>query len=91
MRLYLAPAVISSFNSALSKLTGYKKRAFAAELCEEYFDSSPRKMERYFAVSRDMVTLGLHKRRTGVRCIDAYGLRGAKKKRSNPFRFTIRH
>jgi len=81
MRIYLAPAVISSFNSALSKLTGYKKREFAAELCEEYFDSSPRKMERYFDVSRDMVSLGLQERRTGIRCLDAYELRGAKKKK----------
>jgi len=80
MRIYLAPAVISSFNSALCKLTGYEKRGFAAELCEEYFDNSPRKMERWFDVSRDMVTLGLHERRTGIRCIDAYNLRGAKKK-----------
>ena len=81
MRIYLAPAVISSFNSALSKLTGYKKREFAAELCEEYFDNSPRKMERYFDVSRDMVSLGLQERRTGIRCIDSYELRGAKKKK----------
>lgn len=81
MRIYLAPAVMSSFNSALSKLTGYKKREFAAELCEEYFDSSPRKMERYFDVSRDMVSLGLQERRTGIRCLDAYELRGTKKKK----------
>ncbi|MDI1352792.1 MAG: hypothetical protein PSV35_08540 [bacterium] len=81
MKTYLAPAVMSSFNSALMKLTGYEKREFAAELCEEYFDGSPRKMERCFNVSRDMVSLGLHERRTGIRCIDAYELRGAKKKK----------
>lgn len=82
MRIYLAPAVISSFNSALLKLRGYEKRSYAAELCEEYFDNSPRKMERWFNVSREMVSLGLHERRTGIRCIDAYNLRGAKKKKS---------
>jgi len=81
MGIYLAPAIMVSFNSALGKLTGYKKREFAAELCEGYFDSSPRKMERYFDVSRDMVALGLHERRTGIRCVDAYGFRGAKKKK----------
>ena len=81
MRIYLAPAVIVSFNSALSKLTGYKKRQFAAELCEGYFDNSPRKMERYFDVSREMVDLGINERRTGIRCIGAYELRGAKKKK----------
>lgn len=81
MGIYLAPSVVLSFNSALSKLTGYKKREFAAELCEEYFDNSPRKMERSLEVSRNMVALGLHERRTGIRCMDAYELRGAKKKK----------
>ncbi len=81
VRVYLAPEVISSFNSALSKLRGYERRQYAAELCEKFFDSSPRKMERQFDVSRDMVALGLHERRTGIRCLDAYELRGAKKKK----------
>lgn len=81
MRIYLHPTVISSFNSALDKLTGYKKRSYAAELCELYFDSSPRKMERYFNVGREMVDLGMHERRTGIRCLDAYEFRGAKKKK----------
>ena len=83
MRIYLHSSVISSFNSAIEKLTGYKKRAFAAELCELYFDSSARKMERYFSVGREMVELGLHERRTGIQCLDAYDLRGAKKKKSS--------
>jgi len=81
MRIYLAPEVISSFNSALGKLTGYERRQYAAELCEKFFDNSPRKMESHFDVSREMVTLGLHERRTGIRCLDAYKLRGAKKKK----------
>lgn len=71
MRIYLAPTVILRFNSALGKLTGYKKREFAAELCEEYFDNSPRKIERYFDISREMVALGINERRTGIRCVDA--------------------
>ena len=81
MRIYLAPEVISSFNSALSKLTGYERRQYAAELCEQFFDNSPRKMERHFNVSRDMVTLGLHERRTGIRCIELFETRGSKKKK----------
>ena len=82
MRIFLAPEVISSFNSALAKLTGHERRQYSAELCEQFFDSSPRKMERHFDVSRDMVALGLHERRTGIRCVDAFELRGAKKKKS---------
>lgn len=80
MKSYLVPEVISSFNSALKKLTGYNRRCYAAELCEKFFESSPRKMERYLSVSREMVKLGLHERRTGIRCLEAFQQRGAKKK-----------
>lgn len=80
MRIYLAPEVLSSFNSALSKLTGFTRRQYAAELCEQYFDNSPRMMESHLNVSRAMVELGLNERRTGIRCLDAYSARGTKKK-----------
>ena len=80
MRIYLAPEVLSSFNSALNKLTGFSRRQYAAELCEQYFDNSPRMMESHLKVSRAMVELGLHERRTGIRCLDAYNERGVKKK-----------
>lgn len=81
MRTYLGPKVIKSFNSALSKLTGYERRQFAAELCESYFDNSPRMMERRMNVSREMVTLGLSEKRSGIRCIENYEDRGVKKKK----------
>ena len=77
----LPPEVISSFNSALSKLTGYERRQFAAELCEKFFDSSARKMERYLKAGREMIELGLHERRTGIPYSDAFSKRGAKKKK----------
>lgn len=77
----LSPEVVSSMNTALQKLTGYIRREYAAELCEKFFDSSPRKMERYLRVSRDMVSLAMHERLSGIRCLDAYVMRGAKKKR----------
>lgn len=80
MRIYLAPEVLSSFNSALSKLTSFMRRQYAAELCEQYFDNSPRMMESHLNVSRAMVELGLNERRTGIRCLDAYNARGTKKK-----------
>lgn len=73
--------IVESFNSALLKLTGYKRREFAAELCEHFFESSPRKMESYLNVGREMVKLGMNERRTGIRCIDNYEVRGAKKKK----------
>lgn len=77
----LPPEIIDSFNSALSKLTGYLRRAYAAELCEKFFDNSPREMEKVLKVGRAMVRLGLNERRTGIRCLDAYSMRGAKKKK----------
>ncbi len=83
MQIYLAAEVISSFNSALNKLTGYNRRQYAAELCEKFFENSPRKMERRLNVSRGMVELALHERRTGMRCIEVFEQRGAKKKKSS--------
>jgi hypothetical protein len=81
MREYLSPQIIKSFNSALSKLTGYERRQFAAELCVTYFENSPRMIERRLKVSREMVKLGLAEKRTGIRCIENYNERGAKKKK----------
>lgn len=76
----LSPAILASFKSALTKLTGYERRQYAAELCESFFDNSPRKMERKLGVNRTMVELGLAEKTTGIRCVDSYHLRGAKKK-----------
>lgn len=76
----LSTDILNTFNSALSKLTGYKRRAFAAELCELHFDNSARKMERYLKIGRPTIVLGQHERSSGMRCIDAYNLRGSKKK-----------
>lgn len=76
----LSPQVIDSFNSALQKLTGPARRALAAEICIEFFDSSPTKMERHLKVGREMVKLGLKEHHSGIQCLDGYSLRGAKKK-----------
>jgi len=79
----LSPEVLSSFKTALSLLTGYKKRQLAAELAVKFFDSSARKTEFYLGVRRDMVELGLHELRSGIRCEDGYSLRGRKKRKRN--------
>lgn len=80
-KIDLAPEIIDSFNSALTKLTGHRRRAYAGELCEKFFDNSPREMEKVLKISRSMVRLGLHERRSGIRCLDAYSMRGTKKKK----------
>jgi len=47
-----------------------------------FFDNSARKMERSLKVGREMIELGQHERRTGIQCLDAYNLRGTKKKKT---------
>jgi hypothetical protein len=76
----LTPEIIESLKSALQKLTGNKRRSYAAELCTTYFDNSPRKVERALGVSREMTKLGLQERRSGICCLENYHLRGRKKK-----------
>jgi hypothetical protein len=78
----LSSEVKTSLNSALNKLTGHKRRQYAAEICEMFFESSARKMERSLKVGREMIELGQHERRTGIQCLDAYILRGTKKKKN---------
>ncbi len=72
--------ILNSFKSALKRLKGYERRQFAAELCRDYFNSSPRKMERYLSVRRDMVELGLKELETGYRCVENFHLRGRRTK-----------
>ncbi|NJR76015.1 MAG: hypothetical protein HC773_25280 [Scytonema sp. CRU_2_7] len=62
-------------------MTGHTRRLFAAELAHSYFNSSSRKTERVLGVSRDMVDLGLHELRTGIRCLENFSQRGNKKKK----------
>lgn len=73
--------VIASFNLALAKLTGHSRRSFAAQVAIAHFDGSSRKTERFLAVSRQMVELGLKERATGICCLDAHCLKGRKKKK----------
>ena len=69
------------YKSALSKLTSYRRRSFAAELCVTHFGGSSRKTERALGVSRKVIELGLHENRTGILCIELFELRGRKKKK----------
>jgi hypothetical protein len=71
----------SDFKLALSLLTGYKRREYAAKLSKNYFNSSPRKTERELGVSRSVVKLGIKEQESGFRCIENFNLRGRKKKK----------
>jgi Rhodopirellula transposase DDE domain len=68
-----------TIKNAAKVLTGYKRRAFIAEVATDYFAGSARKTEREMGWSRDAIETGLGEIRTGIRCIDDYSARGNKR------------
>lgn len=68
-----------TIKSAAKALTGYKHRAFIAEVATDYFSGSSRKTEREMGWGREAIETGLGEKRTGIRCIDHYSGRGNKR------------
>ncbi len=68
-----------TFKDAVKKLTGAKKRAFMAQVAQDYFNKSPRKTERELGWSRRAIATGIKELETGITCIDNYQARGRKK------------
>lgn len=79
----LTEKVKSTLQDAATELTGIKKRAFMAQVTQDYFDGSARKAETYLGWSRQAVGLGLKELQTGIVCLDNYGARGRKKTEEN--------
>jgi hypothetical protein len=75
----LTAQVVETIKSAASKLTGFKRREYMAEVALAYCNGSPRQAERQFGWGREAVNTGLHEKRTGIRCVDNFGARGRKK------------
>jgi hypothetical protein len=75
----LTEDVIQTIQSAAKLLTGYKRRQFQAETAVKYCSGSARLAEATFGWGRAAVDTGLHELRTGIRCLDAYHVRGRKK------------
>jgi hypothetical protein len=75
----LTEDVIQTIQSAAQLLTGHKRRRFQAETALKYCNGSARQAERVFGWGRAAVDTGLNELRTGIRCLDAYELRGRKK------------
>lgn len=75
----LSEAVKATFKDAAQKLTGNRKRDFMAKVAEDYLEGSARRAETMFGWNRHSVQLGLHERRTGMICVDAYAARGRHK------------
>ncbi len=64
---------------ACKRLTGFKRRAYQADITMEYFDGSAFKAEREMGWGRESVTKGLKEAHSGIRCIDNFQGRGRKK------------
>ena len=75
----LTDDVLHAILSASTLLTGFRRRQYQAEMAEKYCNSSARLAETTFGWGRAAVATGLNERRSGIRCLDAYGLRGRKK------------
>lgn len=75
----LSADAIETIRSAAKKLTGFERRQFQAEVARKYCAGNARQVERVFGWSRSSVNKGLCEFRTGLRCLDAYALRGRKR------------
>lgn len=75
----LTDDVLRTIQSAAKLLTGYKRRQFQAQMALRYCNGSARQAETTFGWGRAAVETGLNEQRTGIRCLDAYELRGRKK------------
>lgn len=70
---------IATIKDASKKLTGFKRRAFQAQVAIDYLKEKPRLTERIFGWDRNTVELGLHELRTGITCVDYFKARGNKR------------
>ncbi len=61
----LTEKIKSTLKDAAKKLTGFKKRAFMAQVTIDYLNSSPRKAESQLGWSRAAIAVGL---KTQVGC-----------------------
>ena len=60
---------IADLRLAAAQMSGAQRRAFQAEMAEQYCAGNPRQAERVFGWSRETVEVGVAERRTGVTCL----------------------
>src|ERR1700676_4686396 len=61
------------------RLTGHQRRLFQAQVCLTLCDGNPRLAERRFGWGRYTVAKGLHEYQSGVRCLENFPTRGARR------------
>ena len=64
---------------ARSRLSGFEKRGYQADITLKYFGGSAGKVESIMGRSRKSVTTGPGERKTGIRCLDNFKGRGRKR------------
>jgi Rhodopirellula transposase DDE domain len=65
--------------SGASRLTGYQRRSFQAEVAIELCSGNARQAERRFGWGRETVEKGLQERHHGVRCLEHFAARGRQR------------
>jgi Rhodopirellula transposase DDE domain len=71
---------IADLRLAAAQMTGATRRAFQAEMTEQYCAGNPRHAERMFGWGRETVEVGLAERRTGVTCMGAQSAFSGRKR-----------
>src|ERR1700704_4639001 len=69
----------SLIRSGASRLTGYRRRSFQAEVAVELCSGNARQAERRFGWGRETVEKGLQERHHGIRCLDDFVARGRQR------------
>src|SRR3954451_3035194 len=64
---------------AAQRLTGHQRRLFQAQTCLTLCAGNPRLAERRFGWGRHTVAKGLHEYQSGVRCLENFPMRGARR------------
>ena len=65
------------------RLTGHQRRLFQAQVCLSLCDGNPRLAERRFGWGRHTVESGLHELQSGIRCLERFSTRGARRSEDN--------
>jgi Rhodopirellula transposase DDE domain len=69
----------TTIQQAAKALTGYKRRAFMAQVAKDYFNGNARQTEEKMGWGREAILLGLNELRTGILCLDNFAGRGNKR------------
>ena len=67
----VSPQQVADLRLAAAQMTGAKRRAFQAEMTEQYCAGNARQAERLFGWGRETIEVGLAESRTGITCLGA--------------------